>query len=372
MNLSDYLKILLKWKKFLIINFIFVLVVSFLVAFLLPKWYKSTASLKPAQKSDVSFMASLLSGAGLSSVGKSFNIGGLQYSDLDYFAYLLQSRSISMEMIEKFDLMNRYDKEYYFKTIEELNANTSFNLDPTSNTLSISVWDTEPEIAKEMVSVYLGLLSNMLDSLNALETKGTYEMMEQRFAKNKLDLENADNRLKEFQEKYNIVLPEDQFINTIKVISELEAQRLFLETQIQIIKSNQGEQAPTLESIKTQLRVINNKISEINRKDSTEDILVSYKLAPELINQYVKLYREIEIQSSLLEIMYPIIEEMRFNQSKNTLNFILIDNPNIPEYKDKPKRAVIILLGAFLGSFFSIAYVVMIESYKKVKDKLIA
>lgn len=367
MNLSDYLKILIKWKKFLIINFIFVLVVSFLVAFLTPKWYKSTASIKPTSGGDVSFFSSLLSSKGLSSVGKSFGVGGLQYSDLDYFSFLLQSRSITMRMIEEFDLKDRYGKEYYFETIKELLANTSASPDPTSNTLQLSVWDQDPEIAQKMVAYYLNNLSSLLDSLKNKEVEISSEAIEKRFEKNKLDLEVAEENLKNFQEKYNVVLPEDQFLNTIKVISELEAQKLFLETQLNVIKENQGVNSPTLNQILTQIRSLDKKIRDINTRQDSNSLYVSFNDAPKLINEYLRLYREIEIQSALLEIIYPMVEETRFNNASQKINFLVIDQPNVPEYKDKPKRAVIVLTGIILGSMLLIIFVFLAESYKKLK-----
>ncbi len=41
----DYIYILYKWKKFLIINLIIVVGIATLVAFLLPKQYKATATI---------------------------------------------------------------------------------------------------------------------------------------------------------------------------------------------------------------------------------------------------------------------------------------------------------------------------------------
>ena len=67
-GLLNYLTILLRWKRFIIINFLIVLSLSIIISFILPKWYKSTASLLPPKQPDIfnsiSASSSILKGIG--------------------------------------------------------------------------------------------------------------------------------------------------------------------------------------------------------------------------------------------------------------------------------------------------------------------
>jgi len=372
LKLFDYIQILLKWKKFLLITIFSIAIISTLIAFLLPHWFRSTASIKPASKSNISLFSAILGSKGLSSLGKSLNIGGLQYSDLDYYISLLNSRRILLKMISKFHLKQKYNEEFIFKTIDDLLNNSSFEADPTSNTLIISVIDKNPHIAMEMVGYYIQLLWENLTELSQIELNNAKSTIGKRYKQNLKDLGDAENKLKLFQEKYGVVLPKEQFISTIEVVTKIEAQKLLLEAKLATITKIKGIEAPSAKDIKIQIDVLQNKLVEMNQKikiHNSDNLYVSYKFAPELINKYVKCYRNVKLQATLLEYLYPLYEQTKMQQEDKSLNFLVIDKPNLPEYKVKPKRAIIILTGIFLGAFFSIIFIFLSEYIKKQKNE---
>src|SRR6266404_1447724 len=89
----EYVAVLLKWRKFILLNSIAVAVLAVIISFLLPKWYKATASiLPPKDQSLLNFFGSTSSVLkGLSALPK---IGGLGQNTgaYNYFA-ILKSRS---------------------------------------------------------------------------------------------------------------------------------------------------------------------------------------------------------------------------------------------------------------------------------------
>ncbi len=103
-----YLSVLLQWKKFIITNFLIITMIAVVISFILPKWYKSTASLLPPKQPDIfgSFSAtgSLLKGLG--GLGK---LGGLgqKPNAYNYFA-ILHSRTTMEAVINKFNLASVY------------------------------------------------------------------------------------------------------------------------------------------------------------------------------------------------------------------------------------------------------------------------
>lgn len=367
-SIFDYIKIIKEWKKFIIMNVVLLTTIATVIAFILPKWYYSNTSLKPSENQGVSFFSAMLGSKGLGGIGKSLNVGGLQYSDLDYYISLLNSRSISLKMIEKFNLQNEYEKEYIFQTIEELVGNSTFEADPTSNLLFMGVYDKNPQIAKEMLEEFLLLLDGKINELRNKELVFNKKFLGTKLYSIENDLKNAENKLKNFQEKNNVVLPVEQFESTILAIAELEGQKLVLETQIAILKVSNNEESPQGINLKTQLNVIQNKINSIGNSTSKE-IFLNYDKAPELMNEYLSLYRNVEIQGTLLEYIFPMYEEAKMANDKQAPPFVVIDEPNLPEYKSKPKRAIIILMGVFISIFFSIFYIYIVEFFRKNKNE---
>ena len=49
----DYLSVLLKWRRFIIINVLVVTLIAVMTSLLLPKWYRATASVLPPKEPDM-------------------------------------------------------------------------------------------------------------------------------------------------------------------------------------------------------------------------------------------------------------------------------------------------------------------------------
>lgn len=370
LNLISFISLLKEKRKFLIINFLIIGIFSTIVAFILPKWYYSFSTIRPAENKGISIFSAVLGAKGLSGISKNLSVGSLQYSDLDYYKSLLLSRNIALRMIEKFDLKNVYQEEYIFKTIEKLHDNTTVNVDNKSNLLIIGVYDKDPQKAKLMVEEYLRLLDSLVSSIDKEITLIEANNLESRYLRNIQDLKTYEDSLKEFQKKFGVIIPDEQFIATTKVYAELQAKKLLLDLELQKLKENFGNDVPELKSLQVQINTINEKIREIERSSVTDKnfkVFIPFNNAPDLLVQYARLYRNLEIQQKLLEYIYPIYEQMKLELDKKSQAFVVIDNPFVPEYKAKPKRAVIIISAVFLYMLFVVLFVVVIDYIKKLK-----
>lgn len=371
-NIFYYLNIFKKWKKFLIISVSLVTAIALVISLLLPVWYYSYSVVKPADDGRMNMFSALLGAKGLTSIGKNLNVGGLQYSDLDYYQALLSSRKITTSIIDKYELMEIYDQKYLFKTINQLLDNSIFQADPKANLLIIGVYDKDPERARRMVESYLELLNQTVNEVSKSMAIANSEIIESRYTKNRSDLENADNMLREFQEKYKVIMPEEQFITTIKSYAELEAQKIVLETQAKALELVPEKNFPLIANIKEQIDLLNGKLSKFKYEaNNTNDLIISSNRAPEIINEYIKLYREVEIQTKLLEILYPIYEQSRMETLKDSPALIIIDAPFLPEYKAKPKRAVMVLAAFLISSVIFVSFVFLVDYLQRIKKKYV-
>lgn len=371
-NIFYYLNILKKWKRFLIINVGLVTAIALVISLLLPVWYYSYSVVKPADDGGMNMFSALLGAKGLSSIGKNLNVGGLQYSDLDYYQALLSSRKITTSIIDKYKLMEIYDQKYLFKTINQLLDNSIFQADPKSNLLIVGVYDRDPERARKMVESYLELLNQTVNDISKTTAIANNEIIEARYTKNRSDLESADNMLREFQEKYKVIMPEEQFITTIKSYAELEAQKIVLETQSKALELVPEKNFPLIANIKEQISLLDGRLRKFKYEaDNTNDIIISSNRAPEIINGYIKLYREVEIQTKLLEILYPIYEQSRMETIKHSPALVVIDEPFLPEYKAKPKRAVMVLAAFLLSSVIFVSFVFLVDYVQRLKKKYV-
>ena len=371
-NIFYYWDIIKKWKKLIFFSVVSITIIATIISFILPKWYYSYAVIKPSDQGGNNIFSAVLGAKGLSAIGKNLSVGGLQYSDLDYYQSLLSSRKISLGMIDKFDLEKVYDQEYIFKTIEQLASNTQFQTDPKSNLLIIGVYDKEPARAKNMVESYLKFLDTTINEISKVSLISNRKMIEQRYNQNVVDLDSAQNDLKIFQQKYGVVLPEEQFTSTIKAYAEIEAQKLLLESQLNGLKYNLDPNSPVVKTLQIQINTLDGKLAQMNAENnskSNQQLFVSLGNAPDLMDKYISLFRNVTIQSKLLELTYPLYQQAKLDELQETPPFVTIDKPFMPEYKAKPKRAIIILSGLAISLIISIFFVFILEYLRKLKKE---
>src|SRR5215467_10235513 len=123
-------------------------VLSTVVAFIIPKKFKSTARLVAPESAGASMMNNLLNKAGAGSAL------GLDPSSLlgvktpgAFYAAVLESRTVQDHLVEKFDLRTHYSRKYYQDARKKLNSNTDIEEDKKSNVITLSVTDWRPEFA---------------------------------------------------------------------------------------------------------------------------------------------------------------------------------------------------------------------------------
>jgi|YNPMSStandDraft_1061717.scaffolds.fasta_scaffold01302_3 uncharacterized protein involved in exopolysaccharide biosynthesis len=362
----------IKLRKKIIISFtLFGLISSSIIAFLLPNIYYSYSVIKPSEDSGVNILSSVLGAKGLSGIQRNLSIGNLQYSDLDYFKTLILSRSIAIRLIDEFDLRNVYRQKYYFKTINELHQNTTIQLDNKSNVLIVGVYDKKPERAYLMLNKYLNLLDSLVKNIKKENLIVDYEILESRYLFYIQELQSFEDSMKQFQQKYGIIIPTEQYTAAINTISELEIQKTIMELELDKMNKLKGVNSPESQSLREQIKFMKDKINSLTMNIDTKDrfkFIPSFNLAPEILLIYSRLFQNIQIRQKLIEFIYPLYEQLKMDLKKESPAFIVIDKPFIPEYKSKPKRAIIILTGTFLMFIFSFIYIYLIEFWNKNKN----
>lgn len=122
------------------------LVVSAVVAFVMPQQYESTTRIMPPeQTSGSTAMLAALAGRTTGASGLSSLAGGLLggHSDGLLFVSLLRSGTISGHLIERFQLQHVYRKRYVEDTAKKLARKTSIEEDTKSGVITIVVEDTD-------------------------------------------------------------------------------------------------------------------------------------------------------------------------------------------------------------------------------------
>lgn len=345
-----FLHLVWKNKKFIMAFNISIVIVTIIISLLLPKWYKSDATIYIKSDEENSlFGASMLQGLPLS-------IGSTQSETILMLNQaLVSSRSFMDKIIYKFDLDNVYNTKFREDTYKKLSNNLVFRDNEDRTFTIIGYYKENPQIAADMVNYTVSILKELNIEINQKSAAEYREFIEKSYNDSKKHLFRLEDSLRNFQVKTGIVQLEDQVRVLIEQLSEFEAQKIQLELERDFLKKNYSKKSKQVKALNNHIAVLQAKINDLKRSNRYTNIPFE-KIADEGL-QYVRIYREVMIGEKLLEILLPQLEKSKIDEHKNVTDLIVIDNAVPSEKKTKPKRAVIVITSTFFGFLFSLIFI---------------
>src|ERR1700683_1334113 len=210
------------------------LIISLLIAFLIPKRYESTTLLMPPDQqseSGLAMMAAVLGKAdGLSGLGA--NLFGLKTSG-DLFVGVLRSRTIEDAIITKFDLRKVYGDKRWEQARTDLAERTDIFNDRKNGIISITVTDRNPQRAANIAAEYVAQLNVVMTQLNTSSAHRERVFLEDRLVQVQKDLESSEKDFSEFASKNTALDVQSQGKAMIEAAATLEGQLIASETELQ-------------------------------------------------------------------------------------------------------------------------------------------
>ncbi len=369
-SLIDYWNILIIRKTTIIIASLATgIITAFIVYFVMDLIFMSTASVKSSSKG--AGLAGLLQGGGaIPDLGEFTDFAGSSSTkELALYEYILTSRRNAEETIVKFQL----NEEWKFKYLEDAVKNFRKGVieiakDKIAGTMEISIFDKDPQRAKDMVMFQIENLNKINTELNVTNARNNRKFIEERFNLIKEDLRKAEDSLKSFQDEFGVA-PDIRIKAVSQIEIELETQLKSEQIKLELLKKIISPEQSEVKSQEEKIKALRSQINEMNTNQSGKGN-INLKGSPDIAISYLRLVRNLEIQNKLLTFMIPLYEQAKIDENRETPSVLVIDQPVVPERKVKPKRATLTLLfmvAAFLGSF---AYFVMLEKYKIFRSEL--
>jgi uncharacterized protein involved in exopolysaccharide biosynthesis len=371
-SIQSLLITILKWRKVIFWNTFIVTVAAIIVSLMLDKWYTSTASILPPKKKaglfgDISGFSSTIK-----DLSKTLSRLGTTSDEAFNYLAILQSRTASMKVIEKFNLKQVYkipEDKPYENVIEALKNNVDFNVEDEGN-ITINVTDKSPQRAADIANYYVDLLNEISIELNTREAKSHREFIEKRFNKLIYDIKAKEDSLKIFSKNYNVYGIEEQVKSIIKTAVDLRSKTEEKKIQLDIYKLSHDETSPLIIQTQLELNELQKKSKElqIGSEIKSSMLFVPFKDIPDVGMNYVRLIRDYEVQNKLLEFLLPIYEQAKIDEQKDIPVVLVLDKAIPAEKKTYPKRMIIVLISFFLSFLLAVGYVFVKESFQNLKS----
>jgi capsule polysaccharide export protein KpsE/RkpR len=345
------------------------IVISTLVAFLIPAQYESTSQLMPPDSQSsglVGLLASMSGGAGGATLGGvASDLLGLK-STSDTFVGILESRTVQDHLIQQFDLQKLYSARRMEDARKSLAARTAIGVDRKSQIISITVTDKSPQRAAQMTAAYVEELNRLVAQLSTSSARRERIFLEGRLQAVSHDLEESEKEFSQFASKNTAIDIKEQGKAMVEAAATLQGQLIAAQSEYEGLKQIYTDKNVRVRSVKARIDELRHQLEKLGGKGESaatisdqpgDSMYPSIRKLPLLGVEYADLYRQTRIQETVLETLTKEYELAKVQEAKEIPTVKVLDVANIPDKKSSPHRLLIILLGTALAFSGAITWV---------------
>lgn len=363
-NLLLFYVVFKKYRKIILpFSIIISIIVAILVFLVMDPIFKSQATLKTTTKE--SGLSGLMGMTGLPGIGDLSEMGGgTMLKELTVYENILLSRKCVEETILHFNLNAEWEFKFFEDAVKFFREGVlEIKKDKIAGTLDIAIYDKNPVRAKEIVEFLVNRLNSIYTELNVQNARNNRQFIESRYQITVSDLSKIEDSLKNYQDKFGVA-PDIQVQAAVKTELELEAMLKSEEIKLDLLNKMFTPDQPEIKQQQEKISSLRKQISEIQNKTQQESKL-NIKGMPDVILNYLRIKRDVEIQNKILTTLIPLLEQAKIEENRNTPTVLVLDPPVVPEKKVKPKRLTLTAL-SFVGSFiFSFLFFIAFTKWKE-------
>jgi capsule polysaccharide export protein KpsE/RkpR len=336
-------------------------VVGFLYGTFAPKSYRSTMTVVPesGQKGGV---AGLLGGQ-LGGLAAALDVGG-SGADSARIAAVLQSTAVTDALIEKLDLKTRYDKKYQEFARNAVWSACSVKTLPRPNLVQVSCDDADPRFAQKMLLFLAEHGNQVFTRVSSGSASEQVRFLQRNVADLRRQADEAAGRMRDFQEKHQIVDLESQARAVVSNVASLSGQRIAKRMELDYARTYSTRDEATARQLANQLSVMDEQLRDLETPRNDEGkagapkgddrptatgMLPAALAVPRLRAEYEKLLRDRKVAEATLVFALERLESAKANEARDVSTFQILDPPTLPERHSAPLRSQTTLVLATLG-----------------------
>lgn len=322
------------------------------LAFFLPVKYTAETVIVTPQQSQpsMSTLAQLSGGGSAALSGLSLLSGFGLRNAADLYVGILRSRTIADSLIDRFHLKQVYDDKNYYWARKHLGRNTTIRAGKDT-LIHIQVDDRSPDRAAKLANAYVEELAQHDANTALTEAKTRRVFFEQQLAIQKEQLADAEIALKNTQQSTGLVIPTGQAEAMIRSASQLQAEILSRQAQLEGLKTYVTEDNPRYQMVKREIGTLQAELAKLRQGNHVAgQPEVPVEQLPEAALKYLRKYRDVKYHEALFEALARQYEAARLDEANAGSPLQIIDKAVTPERKSWPPRIWIIVAGTLFAA----------------------
>jgi uncharacterized protein involved in exopolysaccharide biosynthesis len=357
---------LYRWRMFIVGATALVAIAAVVVSLMLPNWYAASVRVLPPEVSRSNPLASALLRGGAGSAASAL-LGGAS-SDYARYLAILSSRRVLESVIERYDLIEAYDLEdtRYPReaALKELENNVTFPVDDEYEFLSIVVLDRDPRRAASMANFMVQRLNEINSELASQNAANYRRFVQNRYDEARVALDSVMDATQAFQRQYGVIDLGVQSQAYFSHLASLEAQATIAEVQYEAQLSQLGPENEQVQALRAVAQAAQGKVEAV--LEGRESLMPVPRGAMSTVARaYADLQRELTVQTQVLEVIGPLLEQARFEEEKRVEAVQIVDPAVPPERKAKPVRSQLVILATLSGFLLAVLFALVYSWWQR-------
>lgn len=342
-SLLDLLHTVVDNLRLLVLGPLAVGVMALGISFFVTPTFTATTKFLPPQQQQSAAAAMLQSLGALGGIAGAAT--GLKNPNDQYVSFL-QSRSLQDALIQRFNLMERYEAEYPEDARKALgeNARVSSGKD---GLITVDVDDEDPTFAAELANAHVQELTQLLGRLAVTEAQQRRLFFEEQLKATKERLTQAEQALQASGVNMSALKANPQA--AVEGLAQLQASITAQEVKVATMRSYLTENAPDFRQALTELNALR---AQLRKAEASQP-----KTSAESDSDYVAKFRDFKYHETLFELFAKQYELARVDESREGAVIQVVDVAQAPEKKSKPKKAIIAVLATLATGFALLLFV---------------
>jgi uncharacterized protein involved in exopolysaccharide biosynthesis len=335
------------------------LLLSTLVAFLIPKRYTAVSRLMPPDDRSSSGLAMVAAMAGqLGGLGSvAGDVLGVKSSGA-VFVGVLQSRTVADRLIDRFNLKKVYRDSLDESAVQDLAKKSDISEDRKSGIITISVTDRDPQRSAAMARAYVEELDRLVAQLSTSSAHRERVFLEERLKTVKEDLDNAALRFGQFASKNTAIDIQAQGKAMVDAAAGLQGEMIAAKAEREGLKQIYTDGNVRVREVEARIGELQRQLDKLggsstpasqNAATSDDPSYPTIRQLPLLGVTYADLYRRTKIEETIYQVLTQQYELAKVEEAKETPTVRVLDAAVVPEHKSFPPRLVTILCGTMFS-----------------------
>ena len=367
-DILDLLAALNAGKKLINWGTLSISILTGIVGQLMEEEFEATVQLLPPKEQKEGFgFADLLAEMPIPSLRL-----GEKGTPADIFVAILKSPTMRRQLVEDFNLMDRYEAELTIDAIEALERKTDIGKSE-QGTIMISVLDRDPVMAADIANRYVALLDSTnryLSQATAQDRQEFIHLLEQR---ENVKLDSVMLFLQVFQEEHNAIAIEEQARAVIRASSDMQmaAMELAIE-KLSLLRSGFAPSPPEVVRLEQEIRarqealaLLRDGVDESSAVSAgtrslelslKENLFLPLRKIPQVAQEYTNIAKDVIVQQALMKMLLEQKAEAFIEASNTTSTVQVLDAAVVAEEPARPRRLLMVFVAGVLSSFACIFY----------------